>query len=115
MFGFVLSLTVMSVMFTLSGGAAFILRRTLMRGREGRMYPVWIALFAISVIPIRFNLPDIKLAEVANYSAAADISDNIAQSDSHFDLQQPIEPGVKDSSDLPRQNENLAELHLRRF
>ena len=115
MFGFVLSLTVMSVMFTLSGGLAFILRGTLMRGREGRMYPVWIALLAISVIPIRFDLPDIEPTAAVAYETTAGEVDNIAALDSRDDAELPMELGVKDSSGLPRQNENITVLHLRRF
>lgn len=57
MFGFVLSLAVLSAMFTIISGAAYIYRRAFMRGREYMMYPVWLAVLTISVIPLRIDLP----------------------------------------------------------
>ena len=115
MFGFVLSLTVMSVMFTLSSGAAFIFRHTLMKGREGRMYPVWIAILAISVIPIRFDLPEIDAGEVISIDIAESDVENIVTVESRDDAELPIELSVKDSSGVTQKNESLAVLHLRRF
>ena len=57
MFGFVLSLAVLSVMFTLISGAAFLYRKTFLKGREGYMYPLWIFVLVLSVMPFRFDLP----------------------------------------------------------
>lgn len=60
MISFVLSLALLSVMFTLISGAAFLYRKLFMKGREGMMYPVWIIVLAVSVIPLRFDLPAIN-------------------------------------------------------
>ncbi len=57
MFSFVLSLLVLSLIFSLACGVAFLIRKTLLRGREGIMYPVWIAILIISVLPLGINVP----------------------------------------------------------
>ena len=44
MFGFVLSLVVLSITFSLLSGAAFLWRRTLLRGSEGLICPISIIL-----------------------------------------------------------------------
>ena len=56
MFGFVLSLVVLSITFSLLSGAAFLWRRTVLRGREGLMCPIWIIVLVVSVVPLRFNM-----------------------------------------------------------
>lgn len=61
MFSFVLSLLVLTVMFSLISGAAFLLRRTLLRGREGMMYPFWVLILLISIIPLKFDVPSIAM------------------------------------------------------
>ncbi len=57
MFGFVLSLAVLSVMFSLLGGAAILYRRSFLKGREGLMYPMWIFILLLSIFPLRLDLP----------------------------------------------------------
>ena len=56
MFGFVLSLVVLSITFSLLSGAAFLWRRTVLRGREGLMCPIWIIVLVVSVVPLSFNM-----------------------------------------------------------
>lgn len=56
MFSFMLSLLVLTSMFSLISGGAFLLRGTLFRGREGMMYPFWILLLILAVLPIRVDL-----------------------------------------------------------
>ena len=56
MFGFVLSLAVLSAMFALFGAAAILIRKSLLKGREGLMYPVWIFILVLSVLPLRVDL-----------------------------------------------------------
>lgn len=60
MSGFIVSLTVLSVMFSVIGSAAVLFRRRFLAGREGLMYPLWIFILAISVVPLRFDLPSIS-------------------------------------------------------
>ncbi|MBQ8248880.1 MAG: M56 family metallopeptidase [Clostridia bacterium] len=47
----------LSLIFSLACGVAFLLRKTLLRGREGIMYPVWIAILIISILPLGINVP----------------------------------------------------------
>ena len=58
MFSFVLSLLVLTAMFTLISGAAFLLRKTLLAGREGMMYPFWVIILLIAAFLENFaDLP----------------------------------------------------------
>lgn len=66
MFGFVLSLVVLSLTFSLLSGAAFLWRRTVLRGREGLMCPVWIIVLVVSVVPLRFNVNGAPVAAALN-------------------------------------------------
>ena len=56
MFSFILSLLVLSLIFSISCAAAFLIRKKLLSGREGIMYPVWIVILIISVLPIGINI-----------------------------------------------------------
>lgn len=82
MFGFVLSLAVLSVMLAVFVGLALLLRRTLLSGREGLMYPIWIFILLLSVLPLRVDLSDstfqaneAKNAELPVAEAHADASE----------------------------------------
>ena len=69
MSGFIVSLTVLSIMFALIGGAAVLFRRRFFAGREGFMYPLWIFILVISVVPLRFDIDVIpEAAEVVAMS-----------------------------------------------
>lgn len=64
MFGFVLSLAVLSLMFSVLSGIAMAMRRMLFRGREWLMFPVWVVLLVISVVPARLWMPTVTLSVV---------------------------------------------------
>ncbi len=57
MFGMMISLLVLSLSFALLGGMAFFYRKLFLKGSEGRMYPVWVVLLILSILPIRISLP----------------------------------------------------------
>ncbi len=85
MFSFILSLLVLSLIFSLSCGAAFFIRKKLLSGREGIMYPVWIVILIISVLPIGINIPtpsnqniEYSVSEVSAESDAT-VSTNTAE------------------------------------
>ena len=90
MFSFVFNLLVLSVIFSFACGAAFLLRKTLLRGREGIMYPVWIAILLISILPLGINVPtptnvaiEYSQAEVSvNNESQEPVSSSAASSDS---------------------------------
>ncbi len=74
MFSFIFSLLVLSLCFGITAGMAFLLRRTVFHGREGMMYPLWIILLIILLIPLRFNLSPLfyPSAELQNNDYRAD-------------------------------------------
>ena len=69
MFSFVLSLLVLTAMFTLISGAAFLLRNTLLAGREGMMYPFWVIILLIAIVPLKLNIP-VPMPEVPDLPPA---------------------------------------------
>ncbi|MBQ2707059.1 MAG: M56 family metallopeptidase, partial [Clostridia bacterium] len=69
MFSFVLSLLVLTAMFTLISGAAFLLRKTLLAGREGMMYPFWVIILLIAIVPLKLNIP-VPMPEVPDLPPA---------------------------------------------
>ena len=78
MFSFVLNLLVLSLIFSLACGAAFLLRKTLLRGREGIMYPIWTAILIISILPLGINFPT-PTAKAIEYTQTDDVFDNETQ------------------------------------
>ncbi len=72
MLHFVLTLAALSTVFTLTGGAALLLRRRFLRGREGIMYPVWIVILILAVLPIRIHVPPVVLFETAEADCPSD-------------------------------------------
>ncbi len=74
MFSFILNLLVLTLIFSLVSTVAFIVRKKLLCGREGIMYPVWIVILAISIIPFGINLPNPGIADI-EYSRT-DLSPN---------------------------------------
>lgn len=69
MFSFILNLLVLTLIFSFVSTVAFIVRKTLLCGREGMMYPVWIVILAISIIPFGINMPNFHIAD-SGYSSA---------------------------------------------
>lgn len=55
MSGFVLNLAVLSAVFTLLSGITVIVRNKFLKGREGLLYPIWIALFILSIMPFKMT------------------------------------------------------------
>ncbi len=78
MFSFVLNLLVLSLIFSLACGAAFFLRKTFLRGREGIMYPVWTAILIISILPLGINVPT-SAAEAIEYTQTEVVFNNETQ------------------------------------
>ncbi len=83
MFSFILSLLVLSLIFSISCAAAFFLRKKLLPGREGIMYPVWIVILIISVLPIGINIPtpssnniEYSVSDVSAENETVNSSDN---------------------------------------
>ena len=71
MFGFVLSLAVLSLMFSVLSGIALAMRRMFFRGREWLMFPVWVVLLTISVIPAQTIVPSVTLTVVTDSTEKA--------------------------------------------
>lgn len=72
MFSFILSLLVLSAMFTFISSAAFLIRASKLRGREGMMYPFWIIILIIAILPLRFDISPI--ADRFNYTDTFNVS-----------------------------------------
>lgn len=58
MLNITVSLVILTLAFSLVAAGAFSVRRRLFAGREGMMYPFWVILLAITLLPIRAELPD---------------------------------------------------------
>lgn len=52
MFSFIISLFVLSVMFSIISLATLLFRRVFLKEREGLMYPFWVVILLISVVPL---------------------------------------------------------------
>ena len=60
MTGFIVSLAALSIMFALITCAAILFRKHFLKDREGLMYPLWIFILVISVVPFHFNITGIS-------------------------------------------------------
>ncbi len=115
MFSFVLSLIVLSAMFTFISSAAFLIRSIKLRGREGMMYPFWIIILIIAILPLRFHVPAItdhfSYTDTAGITASNNISGQVEYSDANT---------TQDKSSSPIENKaltvkNLIVMKLRRM
>ncbi len=116
MFSFVLSLLVLTAMFSVISGAAFLLRRTLLKGREGMMYPFWVIILLISIIPLKIDIPDLPAmphfseqtsTEATEFVYLGDYSE-IERAELHS--QRPTDPII-----VEMKHENHFMLEARRF
>ncbi len=115
MFSFMLSLLVLTLMFSLIGGAAFIFRSTLLRGREGIMYPFWILLLIITVFPLRVDLTEFAEPFIVSRQAG-DVWDSSA-AESPYVTFGDLTPGsdIATPNKAPITSENPIVMKLRRM
>ena len=111
MFSFMLSLLVLTLMFSIISAAALLFRRTFLKGREGVMYPFWIVILIISIIPLRVDFlqltspligePAVQAEVYAKEAMASDMSRGIAERpqntphDAHDDIARESVPLMK--------------------
>ncbi|MBQ8510316.1 MAG: M56 family metallopeptidase [Clostridia bacterium] len=117
MFSFVLNLAILSVMFSLLSGAAFLFRKTLLKGREGMMYAVWIIILVLSVTPLQIDIPDVTELVLAEFETVDSAPEAYSGDYSELELAEQLHAsGQSGTTDVRRPVEqNLVILSLRRL
>lgn len=78
MFGFILNLIAVSAVLGITGGAAFAFRRLVLRGREGVMYPFWVILLVIIMLPLRLPIFQSEILTAhTDTSVGIEVSDTV--------------------------------------